>query len=546
MERKINIFLLVLVILVFLLSYSKVPFIFFQQDEILGLGGFIRDGSAKIFNGLTSTGIKHFVPVTMSISYFTYLLFGLRFWVYNLLGLLFHLTNGVLVYLLARRLLKKKSSAIVATLVFFSSSAATQLIMWPIINLNSIALTFSLITWIIAEDDNVLPRVRGFLRGIMVSLFFLMALFSVEYSAGLIFFIPLVLLFKNGVKIEKNKTILTPFIISIIGYLFLRFTPILHSPSQVVDLQTKTPLLIKLYNLVTGYFGQLFFDHSSFIFLIKEAFKLLGLADLVTLNLENYVFPAITKLLGLVLIISSFFGYYIFVKKNISLARNFLLPVLFIIFSSLPFIFVPGGANLSSSISSRYLYFGLSGMAILTAFLFDAFAFSPKKIISASICIPIFLLVFVGTTENFVRGNYLYNQGVLRLRILNEVRALYPVLPRKVVFYFKSDTSYYGLPDNERTLPFQSGLGQTLLVYYSQTEKFPKIFYPGQYLWDIASEGYMESGGRGFGFFRNFEQLKNTVNQYTIPKESIISFSWSGVTNQLEDTTAQTRKLFTK
>ena len=73
---KNSVLVIVLVLVVFT-SYFRVPFLFFQQDELFGLGMFIKEGKGAIFYGLGATKIVHFVPVSMSISYVIYSIFGM-------------------------------------------------------------------------------------------------------------------------------------------------------------------------------------------------------------------------------------------------------------------------------------------------------------------------------------------------------------------------------------------------------------------------------------------------------------------------------------
>ena len=105
----------------------------------------------------------------------------------------------------------------------------------------------------------------------------------------------------------------------------------------------------------------------------------------------------------------------------------------------------------------------------------------------------------------------------------------------------QSDSSYYGLPEEIKTLPFQSGLGQALLVFYSQRNKLPNEFYPGIYLWEIDSQGYFESENRGFGFYRDYNLLRETVNKFDLESNSVIAYYWNGKLNELTDMTQEIR-----
>src|SRR3989344_2831273 len=108
----------------FFLSYFRLPFSFFQQDEILGFGRFIEFGRSIILDGFLVNRIKHFVPLTMAISYYLYKIFGMNSFVFTSLGLGFHLINGLLIYRVSFHYLKNKAISLLAVLIFSSSSVA--------------------------------------------------------------------------------------------------------------------------------------------------------------------------------------------------------------------------------------------------------------------------------------------------------------------------------------------------------------------------------------------------------------------------------------
>ena len=132
--------------------------------------------------------------------------------------------------------------------------------------------------------------------------------------------------------------------------------------------------------------------------------------------------------------------------------------------------------------------------------------------------------------------------GALRKNILETIKKNYPTLSKRVVFYTESDRSYYGLSPEDRILPFQSGFGQTLLIWYYPIQKFPKAFIEGRYLWEIKDQGYREAEGIGFGYFRNHQLLQEALINYNISPDSIIAFSWNGDSNSLKDITLKTRE----
>lgn len=524
--------LLLTSLLVFVASYFLVPLIFFQQDEILGFGFFVKEGTKIILSGLGEGRVRHFVPLTMSLSYSIFKVFGIKYQAYNIVALFFHLLNGYLVYLIAGHIFKKKSTASISVLLFFSSNVAAQLLMWPVINLNTLSLTFALLTWLAVIKKKLF----------WTPILFLLAVFSVEYSAGLAFFIPLAIFLTVGRNLKEKITKVLPFGFTVLAYSAFRLWPILSAGGAGFGIsgEGKTPVVITIFNLVTRYFGQLFFGQGALLFLSKLIQKVAGLSSLGTAYAETGIFPLLSISAGTLLIIGGTF-FYRKIKKDKVYSQNFLLSFAFIIFSSVPFLLVPGGSGLSTVIASRYLYFGLAGTALVMTFVYEDVLLSAKRN-KLFVNIAILIIVILGTVANFNRAKTLYEQGSMRLGILNSIKSAYPRLPKKVVFFAQSDTSYYGLPPEERILPFQSGLGQTLLLFYYKEARLPKEFYPGEYLWGITSQGYKEVGDRGFGFFRDKALLKKTVRDYNIPREAIIAFSWNSEDQKLSDITESVRK----
>ena len=130
------------------------------------------------------------------------------------------------------------------------------------------------------------------------------------------------------------------------------------------------------------------------------------------------------------------------------------------------------------------------------------------------------LTVNVFSLKNEVK--VIADRGKIRKNILTQVKRDYPVLPPKVVFYIESDSSYYGLPEEVKILPFQTNFGSTLFIWYLPTEKFPKEMVDKGWLFsDLTAEGYKEIGGRGFGYFWDITKLKKVVLEKNLSPEMV-------------------------
>lgn len=510
-------------------SYLRVPGIFFQQDEILGFGLFIKEGSRIILSGLNPGVVMHFVPLTMSLSYFLYSLFGPNYFVYNSVSLFFHLINAVLVYLTAVSVLKRKSSQLIAVAVFITSSSAAELLMWPVINLNVISLTFSLLSWLLVINENFAQKITGVLRMSLITSLFLLSIFSVEYGAGFAFFIPLTyILLRQGSLRDKLKK-LTPFILGVFVYCLLRLIPLTEGSGFSSGFSSAgLPIYIRWAYLVPRYFGQLFFS-QHFILWLSGLLSHLYPLSINEVFIEAKIYPIVSFVLGvLIIVFSGIFYSKKAMREGKKYAKTFLLITFSIAFSALPFLLIPGEAGSFSIFSSRYMYFGLFGLAIYLGFINDLLTVNSKSVSAIGILIFSGALILSGTLRNFEKGESLYRIGKMRLRIIKFVDGSIPNVPQKLIIYTESSQSYYGLPGEEKIMPFQSGFGQTLLIFLGTRARFPLEFYPGWGLWEIMSQGYLENEERGFGYFRDLKLLEKAINENKIPEDSLYAFSWNG------------------
>ena len=533
--------LLVVSVLVWFVSYSKVPFIFFQQDELMGFGLFILNRVDMLYTGLGFKGMVHFVPVTMSLSFGIFNIFGLNHIPYNIFGLIFHTINGLLVYLLGQKIFKNRLYSLLALIMFFSSSSGAELVMWPVINLNTISLSFSLLAMYVLISSYIKDGYLQIKKSIYISILFLLSVFSVEYAAGLIFIIPVTafLMDRKNSGIKK-LTQIWPFYLTVMIFLILRFVPSLF----LRELNTLNSVLetgvfsraMGLIRLPLIYVSQTFLGQNALINISQLISSVFWGNTTNTQFAEGVIYKYVASVLGVFIVI-------IFLKlfsKFTKLDKKYLLIFLsFIIFSSLPFILVPG--QLFSIFSSRYLYFGGVGYAFILVLILQLIVNLKKNRITLFYIIFLVSMILGGVYGNYKKGNALYNIGNLRVQILRSIKKDHPTLPQKVIFYTDSNKSYYGLPDEDKILPFQSGLGQTLLLWYYSDEKFSKSFFKNVYLWGILSEGYKEIDDRGLGYFRDFERLKNAVNDNNLNPESVIAFKWDYYTNTLTDTTNEVR-----
>lgn len=545
--RRLNFYQLPLIVLliVIVITYFKVPQLFFSQDEWLGFGLMIGYGAEFVFPK-NLMGIAHFVPLTLLIDYSIFKAFGLNYSVYNILALTFHFLNGFLIFLIFKELISttkelslkyKKFLPIIAAILFITSSVGYQLVMWTVININTLSLTFSLLAifLLFKYRDKNMPLFDK----LALSVFVLAALLIVEYAIALVLYLPLSFLISRRLKesIRKALKALWPVLILLAAYFAFRIPAILASSNVNVKAQEIGSMTIELSKLIKfpfRYLGQLVLP-EKLMFLLSQILAKQQVFE------EGFIFKLIAFSLGTTVILATILFIIWSHRKFVLESKNLLLILLFIICSALTFVFIPGQSSNFIIFPPRYLYFGIAGYALLLTYMLTLAILHKSQILVKTLFLLIILTIGFGILDNWVKSNSLYNEGKVRLQVLNTIKESHPNLPKKTVFYTHSDTSYYGLPPDEKILPFQSGFGQTLLVWYDQEMHFPKGLFKDKFLWQITEQGYKEVEEYGFGYYRDFDSLAKLVVERKIDLNSIISYSFNSKTNSLIDISTEVR-----
>ena len=118
--------------------------------------------------------------------------------------------------------------------------------------------------------------------------------------------------------------------------------------------------------------------------------------------------------------------------------------------------------------------------------------------------------------------------------------SIYPKIQPKSVFYFSSDTSYYG--STKPSMPFQTGFGRTLLVWYGhKNADFPREMLSDTFLYFIFDQGYKDYENYGFGYYNDFISLTDSLKTNNLNPEQVYAFEYSGKDNILVNSTSKVR-----
>lgn len=563
MKKWRSFWVLLIISAIAFLAYRQLFDTFFQQDEWLCFGAVIHGLSttSPILNIVLpfQGDLTHFYPLTMLFYAGEYLLFKTNFFPYVLVALIWHIINGWLLFTFIRIYFKNKMIAFISALIFAVNSFSHQAVSWISAGIGTLhSTTFLLLSLIFFAKFLQFKKKKSFYFSLIC---FITSFLFKEISLFLFIFLPFFWLFhyrikrfelRKQLKIFKKETILFCFLS--FSYLLLRilFFFGFRSPQPSVSDQSFFPisaLFFRLFSVPVKGLSQSFFP-DRFIFKISELIVQLAYPNFLSqqgttyydLIIETIGADLVLLFLAAILLVSFLILYKLFKDRLI------LFFFVFILLGSLPFVFIAGPAGYFSIFEPRNLYIiNIGSSALIASFLYQlANSLTDKK--RAEFFMILFLIPLMGFHLNTIWKDLADLKAVSRLRksFLETIKNTYPKLPSKVVFYTSSDTPYYGLPEEEKILPVQSGFGKMLMVWYQDEEKFPGCLYEKQYLYDLLSQGYKFCQGRGFGYFRQDEELKKAVaeNQFSI--ENVIAYSWEKETERFQDISEELRQRLNK
>jgi len=553
-------FIFIVYLFISIIAYGRLPHTFFLQDEWAIFGNYLYwdkahlDWLQRLFIYQQYT---HIIPFGNLISYVQFRLFGLYFPPYGIVSIIWHLINSFLVYLLARKLTKHRWVAFVAGLLFLTTSVSHQAVTWIATTAGTVgSVTFLLLSLIffVPYIENTENRKRSFFLSLC---FFLISLGFKETSLFAFVLFPIFwLLFER--KKTRRKLFQLLGIMSLLGvaYLVLRLG-IASGESRVSAASelSQPTLLVYTYRFFTTPFKVLVqsFFPVSVILMIARSIVSLGYPQFMQGGspdphiVESVASDVVSLSVSIFIIVAIGTCYLFFEKcKESRMAKSLLFSLFFVLTSALPLIVIPGRAGFFSLLDGRHLYStNVLGSLLFALGIYATYRFFPNRKIFPIVlvfCVGMFMLYHVRA----IRGD-MYIQaavGKSRLALLSAILHSYPKLPPKIIVYVESDKAYYGLAPTETIPPFQSGFGQTLLVWYNaHGDEFPACFFKDQYLYVLLSEDYKECEGRGFGYFRKIESLKEATLTHAISPTSIIGFRYHSITNSLEDITNEVRNV---
>lgn len=534
MRKSIFVAIPLLVIILFL--YFPIFRNFFQQDEWAAFAEIYLAGYGNYILKALMPDPGHYVPFARILFAICTYLFEFSYIKWSVVSVLWHFVNSYLVFILARKIFKENWQAIFSSILFAVFAAGQQATSWVVANgATQGATTLVLLSLIYFFESKI------FLSVLMLVLSMLFK----EIAIGMFAFLPFLMSFQNYFAkkslFDKRMLYLIAVALFYIVFRYLTFLGVFSDIKApvITESQTKSEILFNIATFPIKGISQTFIP--PYVFLEASKFIAEKLPDGIagspgTTYFDNfylkYVFGVLTLfvfgIVGLIFLLALKFR-----KGNLATIAFFGL--LFVGMNSAIYALSPGRSGFVPIIDSRNLYMPSIGMAFFIVSIVSLFKNWKWSVAILSIFVVFNMLI----TRLELKG--ISEVGKNRLNILNQIYSDNLKLNDKQIFYIESDTSYYGLPDTIRILPFQSGFGQTLLVWFNNTEKFPTEFFDNAYLWPIDSQGYKEVDGRGFGYFRDYSLLSATLKEYNLPTESVVAYSWDSKQEKLTNTTYEIR-----
>lgn len=541
---RFHIFLL-LIIFFTLIIYLPILNGFFQQDEWLAFGRHIvisREGWDSLFYNAFLVPGGHFTPLNFISIHILFRIFQLSYAPYVLVSLTLHGIAVFLVYYLSNLLLKNKNKSLITALIFGVLAATYQASTWVVADISTHGATiFGLLSLIFFTKYYYQSSHSKFL---LSCLFLTFSLLFKEITLGFFAFFGLLLIFK--IKDNRRKfpilILFLFFLIYITIRLYFYFIPQNLGSNDINKFHNSTSRL--LYNAVT-------LPYKSLVQTVIPSDQIVNFSKIIgkflpdqitgpknTPDYDRFVEKRILEIVNfLVFLFILIFVIYFISKKESKYKKITFVILIFIFINSLVYALALEKVGILSIVDSRNLYLPSIAISALISILLFSF-FERNKIFL------IFLLFTIIAVNIFWLEQKIFSlqeEGRIRKEILESINKKIPNLPNKSVFYIESDKSFFGLPPEEKIVPFQSGFGQTLLVYYQKTSFIPSEFYKDRFLWEITSQGYKQVGNRGFGYFRNFEEMAKTLRNNNLSSETVYAFRYDSDSEVLDTITEDIR-----
>lgn len=525
--------------------YRDFRLTFYQQDEWVSLGYVL---SYPLF-GLTDdyslieilSGKGRYLARPFQSIFFG--LFPYKIMPFVIFGLLLHSINTALVFLLTKKISKNTYISIIAGIFFAVASVGNQAVTWAAASpttLPAATLVFLAVIFYLKHIENHKTKFLYLSQILLV-----ISLYFKESGLFLFLFLPFLYLLYNKKKsfskfIKRHLAFFSFGVFYILFNVLEIFTSTKTGFYITGESNTDGKIILHLLLYPITSLSQIFIP-DTFVYRLTRS-----IVGIQYPRLEQVVNGPIYESI----VADGIFLYFSFLMIIIILLLTFLKPenlrkafisaLVFVLLSFTPYLLL---FRPNSLLESRYYYIGIAGGGMLlglacwqTKELLNKF--SLLKNIGKFIII-IFLVIYSFLQINIIHENLAYKAevGGKRKKIVEQIKVLRPSLPPKPIFYITSDRDF--ITKNYK-LPFQQGIGYTLMVLYYNTGVVPDEFIRKMYLWGMLDQGYKEVGEKGFGYFWDKERLKEEFKKNKkLNIDQLIGFYYDADKEMMRDTTEE-------
>lgn len=540
--NRLIIFSLILFAII-LVTYHQLFQTFYQQDEWIALGHIMTQTFSEYFEPFSGTALLGGGgrPLSVPLQYFLFSNFPFQTTPFVIFALVFHFLNSLLVFLLAKKITKNFLIASISAIFFATSSVSHQAVSWIGASPTTLPSAFFVLLSLLSYFYFIENSKKYFLYLSIVSA--LISFFFKESSIIVFLLLPLsFIIYSNKKKsfstLIKNHFVLIAYAIVAVASRVFDLFFINKGLTSTFVTRNSDPLARILFHALLYPFESLsqVLIFPGFMWKISSFFLSISFPSILhspsgVLVTETIGAEIISIVFSFIILVSLFLVF----RNNKKDGKVILFSLLFFFLSFLPYIFLDKS---NAYLDSRYFYLSVVPAAIIFSTVINLI----KNKLDRNCFFPIAfsLLIFFFAQARFVNNEVGFQANVSRERknFLISLEKLYPSVPTNSVFYITGNRDFY-VPDHK--IPFQQGMGYTLMVWYYKTGIIPKEFL-NAFLWDIKEEGYREKENKGFGYYWNLDHLSTDFKRNGINKNRVIALFYDADKEKLVDITKSVRE----
>lgn len=483
--------------------YSELLFSFFQQDEWFTMGKFYAQGIGRAWH---SGFIQSFLfglgrPLGVLTNYIFFTLFRFNAIPIALFTIVMH---GAVVYLFYRYLLREsvsKGVACILSILFLTSSVAVSSVTWFAASATVLPSMFFILLSMHRFTSYLDYNKRA--DGVLAFVFFYIAFLYKEVGAfmGIYFAVQYYLKYKN-VRVSLLTT--TPFVffsfMLVVRFIGQQIVNKNHAEFYISS-QSGGMLNIILHAIVTviaSVSQALVYQTHMYTFVNELRNYAIRVSSIMQfIQLESMVlYVSVTLSLALVI------GCVIAMTRAHIRKRQFFLGVVLYICLLLPHLLV---RKPNSYMELRFYY------ALVPPLLLVLSSIRFERLYPVVRYIAGVVTVFVIICNTMTIKQIIHRDSLVareRKNIVSSFDTYALNASKKNIFFIESDEDY--IVDNQ-VLPFQQGIGYTLMVIFFRQGVIPKSFFMSEKLWDMGSQGVESNNEYAFGYFSDKKVMHDSL-----------------------------------